>query len=149
MAETSDKNMIPNTQLLGEVTWLYSNSDLHREWQVQSMMQWVMPAIMYRQFRIYHEQGKAIAYVAWAYLSEEVEEAYMIDPLSLQPKDWKSGDRGWIVDFIVPFGHLWPVVSDLRSNVFRGEIGKAIRVKRDVDLGRIFKLMGRKKIQVQ
>ena len=35
------------------------------------MMQWVLPAIMHKQFRIYHESGRAIAYVAWAYLSEE------------------------------------------------------------------------------
>ena len=108
------------------------------------MMQWVLPAIMHKQFRIYHESGRAIAYVAWAYLSEEVEAAYVRNPLTLQPKDWKSGNRGWIVDFIVPFGHIWPVVHDLRNNIFKGEIGKAIRVKKTSDIVRIFKLAAKK-----
>ena len=68
MGQSETSKLIPNSQVLGEVTWLYANSPLHREWQVQSLMQWVMPAIMHRQFRIYHDEGRAIAYVAWAYI---------------------------------------------------------------------------------
>ena len=48
------------------------------------------------------------------------------------------------MDFIVPFGHIWPVVHDLRNNIFKGEIGKAIRVKKTSDIVRIFKLAAKK-----
>ena len=101
---------------------------------------------MHGQFRMSHEGGRAVSYVTWANLSEEVEQAYMANPLNLQPKDWNSGEITWIIDFIAPFGHIWPVVHDLRNNVFqKGQVGKALRVKVDSDVARIFKLLAKRK----
>jgi len=118
-----------NMSMLGEVVWLMAHSELHRDWPIASIFQWVVPALMHKQCRLYRRDGRPVAYVAWAYLSQEVEEAYVLNPKSLQPKDWKSGDRGWLIDWIAPFGDNASVMQDLREGVFKDEVGRALRVK--------------------
>ena len=46
-------------------------------------------------------------------------------------EDWKSGDNGWIIDFIAPFGHAKQIIKDLRNNIFKGKQGKALRFNKD------------------
>lgn len=118
-----------NMSMLGEVVWLMAHSELHRGWPIASIFQWVVPALMHKQCRLYRREGRPVAYVAWAYLSQEVEEAYVLNPKSLQPKDWKSGDRGWLIDWIAPFGDSATVMKDLREGIFSNEVGRALRVK--------------------
>lgn len=118
-----------NLALMGEVVWLMAHSPLHKNWPISSIFQWVMPAFAHRQFRLYHRHGRPIAYVAWARMTKEVEEAYVLNPRSLNPKDWVGGDRGWIVDWIAPFGDSAFVMKDLREGIFKDEVGRALRVK--------------------
>lgn len=118
-----------NMSMLGEIVWLMAHSKLHQEWPIASIFQWVMPALMHKQCRLYRRNGRPVAYVAWARLSKEVEEAYVLNPKSLQPKDWTGGDRGWLVDWIAPFGDSSAVMQDLREGIFKDEVGRALRVK--------------------
>lgn len=122
-----------NMSMLGEIVWLMAHSKLHQEWPIASIFQWVMPALMHKQCRLYRRNGRPVAYVAWARMSKEVEEAYVLNPKSLQPKDWTSGDRGWLVDWIAPFGDSAAVMQDLREGIFKDEVGRALRVKPDSD----------------
>ena len=85
-----------NMTMLGEVVWLMAHSKLHKGWPMASIFQWVVPALMHKQCRLYRRDGRPVAYVAWARMSKEVEEAYVLNPRSLNPKDWTSGERGWI-----------------------------------------------------
>lgn len=118
-----------NMSMLGEIVWLMAHSELHRDWPVASIFQWVVPALMHKQCRLYRRDNRPVAYVAWAYMSKEVEEAYVLNPKTLQPKGWKSGDRGWLVDWIAPFGDSAAVMQDLREGIFKDEVGRALRVK--------------------
>jgi cytolysin-activating lysine-acyltransferase len=131
-----------NMQLLGEVMWLMAHSSIHRQWPIESLMQWVTPALLYRQCRVYRRQGKPIAYVSWAYMSKEVEEAYVLNPSGLQPKDWKSGDRLWLLDVLAPFGGSRAIARDLKNGVFTNSVGRALRVKPGKDEMRIVYLHG-------
>lgn len=118
-----------NLATLGEVVWLMAHSDLHRNWPIESIFQWVVPALMHKQCRLYRSEGKPVGYVAWAYLSTEVEEAYVLNTRSLQPKDWTSGDRLWIIDLIAPFGEGRNILTDLRHGLFKDEIARVLRAK--------------------
>ncbi len=131
-----------NMTMLGEVVWLMAHSSLHRGWPVDSIMQWIIPALLHKQYRLYHKRGRPVAYVAWASLSKEVEEAYVLNPRSLQPKDWVSGERRWVIDWIAPFGDSAAVIRDLREGMFRDEVGRALRVKPGSDEMRIVYLHG-------
>lgn len=118
-----------NMQVLGEVMWLMAHSPLHKQWPIESLMQWVAPALLMKQCRLYRKQGKPWAFVSWAYMSKEVEEAYVMYPPGLQPKDWRSGERLWLLDVIAPFGGSREVARDLRSGLFKDQVGRALRVK--------------------
>lgn len=118
-----------NMSMLGEIVWLMAHSELHRDWPIASIFQWVAPALMHKQCRLYRRDNRPVAYVAWAHMSKDVEEAYVLNPKSLQPNDWKSGDRGWLVDWIAPFGDSAAVMQDLREGIFKDEVGRALRVK--------------------
>lgn len=133
---------VTNMSMLGEIVWLMAHSKLHQEWPIASIFQWVMPALMHKQCRLYRRNGRPVAYVAWARMSKEVEEAYVLNPKSLQPKDWTGGDRGWLVDWIAPFGDSSSVMQDLREGIFKDEVGRALRVKPGSDEMQIIYLHG-------
>lgn len=103
-SERSAASPISNAALLGEIIWLLSYSELHREWPIGSIQQWVFPALLHNQFRVYRRDGKPRGYVSWAWMSKEVEEAYVLNTANLEPADWKSGQRGWLIDYVAPFG---------------------------------------------
>ncbi len=133
---------VSNMEVVGQVAWLMTQSPLHRTWAMGSLLQWVVPALMHRQYRVYSQNGKPVAYVSWAWLTQEKESSYVLNPRGLQPVDWKSGDRGWIVDFISPFGATKDVIKDLRRNLFKDAVGRALRVKPGSDEMRIWYIHG-------
>lgn len=54
---------------------------------------------------------------------------YRTGESGLGPGDWNAGDRGWIVDFVAPFGDAAAMARDLRTNVFPGRTGNSFRVR--------------------
>lgn len=136
-----------NSSVLGEIALLMTQSDLHREWPIASLMQWVIPALLNNQYRLYRIDDKPVGYVSWAWLSAEVETTYVRNPRSLQPKDWQSGDRGWILDFVAPFGNGLRIGHDLKHNIFANDVGRFLRVKEGSDTMNITYIHGVKAIQ--
>ncbi|WP_284262152.1 toxin-activating lysine-acyltransferase [Roseicyclus amphidinii] len=135
------------TAMLGEMVWLYSMSELHRKWPMCAIHQWLMPAIMHKQFKLYHRGRKPVGLVTWAWMSKEVEDAYVRNVRSLHPKDWNSGDRGWILDYVAPFGDALRIGEDLKSTVFADNMGRYLRVKKGSDTMRISYLHGTKRLK--
>ncbi len=139
----SDDPGIPTgLSMLGEIAWLMAHSPLHQSWPFESLLQWVAPALALKQCRSYHRGKKPVAYVSWAWLSKEVEEAFVLNPRSLQPANWKSGQRLWVIDLIAPFGDGGAVMRDLKTGLFRNAVVRALRVKPGADQMRIIYLHG-------
>lgn len=128
--------------VLGEMVWLYAASELHRRWPIAAINHWLMPAIAHRQYRIYRRNRRPVGLVTWAQMSAEVETAYVRNTRSLQPQDWTSGDRNWVIDFIAPFGDARRIANDLRRNVFADEVGRFLRQRKGDDTLRIFYVHG-------
>ena len=124
---------VHSSAILGEMVWLYSMSDLHRPWPMGSIHQWLLPAILHNQYRLYYKDKRPVGLVTWAYMSKEVETAYVRNTQSLKPVDWKSGDRGWILDFIAPFGDAIRIGHDLKHNIFPNEVGRILKAKPGTD----------------
>lgn len=126
-----------NLEILGELCWLYSQSSLHRAWPMQAVQQWLLPAILTQQMRIYRRAGKPYAFVTWAFLSKEIEERFVLNASSLQPRDWKSGERIWFIDWVAPFGGTREMMLDLKHRVFPNDVGRFLRAKEGSDTLRI------------
>ncbi len=137
---------LPSSAILGEMVWLYSMSDLHRSWPVASIHQWLLPALMHKQYRLYHRGKRPVGLVTWAKLTAQAETAYVRNTRSLQPKDWVGGDRNWIIDFIAPFGDALRIGHDLRTKVFPNETGRILQVRKGSDTMKIAYIHGIKAI---
>lgn len=110
-------------EALGQVVWLLSQSPLHRELKIKDLESTFMPAILHEQFRVFRfgplpgmdaaalapagitKEGleqMPLGVAIWAKLSEAAE-AKLESRTRLDPADWKSGDRVWLLELISPF----------------------------------------------
>lgn len=108
------------------------------------MQRWLLPPLALNQYQLYQEENgdRPTGLVTWAWFSPEVEQEYVRNSKALQPADWNSGERGWIIDFIAPFGHAKEIVSDLRNDVFPDKVGRFLRAKKNSNQLRIIYIHG-------
>jgi cytolysin-activating lysine-acyltransferase len=97
------------SHLLGEMTWVLTQSPLHRNLALGDLEWLVMPALIHRQFYIFRDGEKPIGFALWAECDPEAEgklERGMIEPENrLTLEEWKGGDRLWLVDLVAPFAN--------------------------------------------
>jgi cytolysin-activating lysine-acyltransferase len=124
------KNNPPTvSHLLGEMTWLLTQSPLHRGMAIGDLEWLVMPALLKEQFYIFRDADRPVGVALWAETNEAGEaklERGMIEPENrLTLEEWSGGDRLWLVDLIAPFAngtnkHLEIMMADLISKPLRG-----------------------------
>lgn len=112
---------------LGEVIWLMMYSAGHKHFFVTDLEWLAVPPVALRQFRLWRRNNLPVAYASWAYLNEAAEARLMQGVRKLAPNDWKSGDRLWLVDLVVPFGGTDEVLKELRDQVFKDKKAKTLR----------------------
>lgn len=127
----------------GKISWLWSNSDLHRDWTVNQKAGFVLPAIAAGQYSIVESDGYPVAYCSWAWLDQATEEQYIINPNVLDPDSWNCGDRLWFIDWISPFSakYTWALRSALAQK-FPNEVARALRVKKGGNTGKVISFSG-------
>jgi cytolysin-activating lysine-acyltransferase len=118
------------SHILGELTWLLSQSPAHKHFAIGDLEWLVMPAILLEQFRVFHGPKHPLGFALWAEFSEEAEKRFLeqIDAgrgARLMPQDWKSGDRLWLIELVAPFATpenklQEAMLADLVENVFKG-----------------------------
>jgi cytolysin-activating lysine-acyltransferase len=112
------------------MTWLLSQSPLHRALQIGDLEWLVMPALIYQQFYIFRDGDKPIGLALWAQCNSVAEaklDRGMIEPGNrLTPEEWQSGDAVWLVDLVAPFAdagnkHREIMIADLISGPLAGQ----------------------------
>ena len=106
------------SEVLGEITWLLSQSPLHKRMFIADLEWFVMTPVLLQQFRLYYDQQKPIGVILWARANAEVAEMLGQGITKLRPQDWQSGDEIWVVEAIAPFGGAEEMVRDLKDKVF-------------------------------
>ena len=125
---TVDASKPTVSHVLGELTWVLSQSPAHKHFAIGDLEWLVMPAILLEQFRVFHGDKHPLGFALWAYLSEEAETRMTTAVASgggarLRPGDWKSGDRLWLIELVAPFATpdnklTEAMIADLVRNVF-------------------------------
>jgi cytolysin-activating lysine-acyltransferase len=115
------------SEVLGEITWLMSQSPLHKQLFISDLEWLVMTPMMLQQFRLFYDQSKPVGVVFWASVSEEVEARLAAGNARMRPQDW-SGDRLWMVEVIAPFGKGEEMIRDLKTQVFVSRQMKTLTV---------------------
>lgn len=118
------------SHLLGEMTWLLTQSLLHRALQIGDLEWLVMPALVHQQFYIFRDGDKPIGLALWAKCNPTAEaklDKGIIEPENrLTPGEWNSGPAIWLVDLIAPFAddtnkHRQIMIADLIAGPLAGQ----------------------------
>lgn len=93
--------------VLGEMTWLLSQSAAHKHMPISTLEQRVMPAILLQQFRLFYHNAQPVGYAVWAFVSDEVDAALTAavqqgKPFLLGLEQWRSGSHAWLIELIAP-----------------------------------------------
>ena len=92
------------SQVLGEITWLMTQSPRHKAIPLGDLEWLVMPAILLQQFRIFYKGEQPVGVAFWALADEIVSKRIDAGDVRLTPAEWKSGANKRIIDVVAPFG---------------------------------------------
>ena len=112
------KSLLAKLPLLGPVIWLYMHAPSHKHLFLTDIEWMIIPPMALNQYKLYMKEEAPLAYASWALVDEETEKRLLSGRIRLAPKDWKSGDRLWLIDLVAPFGGGKDVLKDIRDNVF-------------------------------
>lgn len=121
MTETPSPTNPPKktvSQVLGEITWLLTQSPVHKQLFIGDLEWFVMPAVLLEQFRIFNGPQHPVGVALWATVSEETENRLISGAHKLRPDEWKNGDRPWLIELIAPFGGQEEIMEDFSANIF-------------------------------
>lgn len=108
------------SHVLGEITWLMSQSKIHKQMFVGDLEWFAIPAILTEQFRIFNGPQSPVAVAFWAKVSEDTEARLLDGATKLGPHEWKGGDRPWLIELVAPFGGGDEILKDMYESVFEG-----------------------------
>lgn len=126
-ADDSAERQRTPLDVIPEVLWLLTQSPQHKFMFLADLEWYFLPPFRLRQFRVFHKDKAPIAYVSWAYVSDEVEERLKSGATRLKPEDWRSGENLWLIDLCVPFGGGEFILKELRENVFKDQKVKMLQ----------------------
>ena len=112
------KELLGKLPLLGPVVWLYMHASSHKHLFLTDVEWMIIPPMTLNQYKLYMKEEAPLAYASWAFVDEETEKRLLSGRVRLAPKDWKSGERLWLIDLVAPFGGGKDVLKDIRDNVF-------------------------------
>ncbi len=117
------------SHLLGEMTWLLTQSPLHRAFAIGDLEWLIMPALIHQQFYIFRDGDRPVGLALWAKCTPQAVaklERGMIEPENrLTLEEWSEGDQVWLVDLVAPFAdeenrHREIMIADLISGPLAG-----------------------------
>lgn len=118
------------SHILGEMTWLLTQSPLHRALAIGDLEWLVMPALIHEQFYLFRDGDQPVGLALWAKCNATAAKKLdggMIEPENrLTLEEWTNGDQIWLVDLIAPFTngenrHREIMMADLISGPLAGK----------------------------
>jgi len=92
------------SQVLGEITWLMTQSPRHKTIQLGDLEWLLMPALLLRQFRIFYKGEQPVGVAVWAMVDDLVAKRIDANDNRLTAVEWKSGSNLRIIELVAPFG---------------------------------------------
>jgi cytolysin-activating lysine-acyltransferase len=92
------------SQVLGEITWLMTQSPRHKAVPLGDLEWLVMPAILLKQFRIFYKGEQPVGVALWALVDDLVAKRIDAGDKRLSAVEWKSGSHMRMIDVVAPFG---------------------------------------------
>lgn len=112
------------------MTWLLTQSPLHRALAIGDLEWLVMPALIHQQFYVFRDGDQPVGLALWAKCGPAAAqklEGGMIDPENCPTlEEWANGDQIWLVDLVAPFANAENrqreiMIADLISGPLAGK----------------------------
>ena len=92
-------------EVFGAAVWLWMHSAQHRDLPLHALPTVLLPIIKRQQYALVSRDARPLFFLSWMWLDDIAEQRYLTQPaISVQDRDWASGERMWIRDWIAPFG---------------------------------------------
>lgn len=104
--------------MLPPIFELFETSPLHFIHPVQTLFDQIFPSLVNGQFRLLVKDGRPLAFVNWAWLSEQAAARYAATRHPVAGPDWRSGPELWFCEIVVRDGAMPDLLADLRRNIF-------------------------------
>ncbi len=134
---TPTTGQVTISQILGEITWLITQSPRHGGFPVAELSWLVLPPIASRQFHIFRQGERPIGVALWAFPPPAAEARLgksLPSPSNrLAPDEWTGGGPLWLVDLIAPFAtaenrHIELMLGDLVTGPFKNREFRMLRI---------------------
>lgn len=108
-----------SAEVLGAAVWLWMHSEFHRELALETLPAVLLPIIEKQQYLLACENGKPVFFLSWMWMDEDAERRYLEAPgIMTLERDWFSGQRLWLRDWVAPFGHTAAMKSLVTEYLF-------------------------------
>ncbi len=96
------REQIDKLPSLGPAMWLFARDPVRR-FSFMADIDWrLMPPLVLDQCQLFARDGVRWAFVTWARVSEAVGQRLRTTAPVIAPREWKSGDRLWLIDVVSP-----------------------------------------------
>jgi cytolysin-activating lysine-acyltransferase len=104
-AASAGQGPVTISHLLGEMTWLLSQSPRHRALAVGDLEWLIMPPLVHQQFYVFRDGQRPVGLALWARCDRAAEAKLEkgLDEGRLSVEEWNCGDSLWLVELIAPF----------------------------------------------
>jgi cytolysin-activating lysine-acyltransferase len=106
------------SQMLGEITWLLTQSPIHRQLFLGDLEWFVMPSLLLEQYRVFYGPDRPVGAALYARVGADTDARLREGGIKLRHDEWKSGDIPWLIELIAPFGGHKEMMADLAAHVF-------------------------------
>lgn len=127
----AQKGNINFGNIIGDIVYLMMRSSFHRHLFLSDLEWLLIPPVRLKQMRIFRNEQMPLAYISWAYLTEEAEQRLLTAGVRISPRDWNAGDRIWIIDNISIVEGNHQFLKVLNEQVFKGKDAKIMRLKKE------------------
>lgn len=87
---------------MGELTYLFFRNPIFANLPLHQARRQIQPPVDLDQFVIFRDGERPRAAITWAFLSEAAEARFLATK-PLEPREWRSGTRMWVMDMISTF----------------------------------------------
>ncbi|MGF1748667.1 MULTISPECIES: toxin-activating lysine-acyltransferase [Vibrio] len=126
-------------QLIGEVSWLLLQSEVHRDYPLHVLESRFLNAIRMGQCRFFYDEQGPIGIVTWAQVTREWHEKLTDDDVWLPEVEWNRGNYLWFMDFVAPFGNCTAIRRSLSQQFSHKDQAWCRRLGAGTKADRVFK----------
>ena len=108
---------------LGDILALAERSPVQSQYPLAVFRVRIFPSLWNGQYLLLRKQGKACAFVNWAWLSDSLSEHYQKTQCYIEPQLWCSGNNLWFME-IMGAEYLQDLVHQLRNVIPAGTLAK-------------------------